>query len=206
MSKRKDLIYTGRTLFGAKPPKGQELEDHYFGAIKPRVHGLYGGAGRGAVEAGHPRQDRAQRGRARAARAGPDLYHDQHRHRPQPAHDGDDEEGRRPARAWSACCTRSRSPASTAAASTTTGRCPPIPASTCWSRAKSPYENAQFLLFLCAVIKAVDEYQDLLRVSVASAGNDHRLGGNEAPPAIVSMFLGDELTEILEAIESDSEL
>ena len=69
---------------------------------------------------------------------------------------------------------------------------------------KSPYENAQFLLFLCAVIKAVDEYQDLLRLSVASAGNDYRLGGNEAPPAIVSMFLGDELTEILEAIESKS--
>ena len=69
---------------------------------------------------------------------------------------------------------------------------------------KSPYENAQFLLFLCAVIKAVDEYQDLLRISVASAGNDHRLGANEAPPAIVSMFLGDELTEILEAIESKS--
>ena len=68
----------------------------------------------------------------------------------------------------------------------------------------TPYENAQFLLFLTAVIKAVDDYQDLLRVSVASAGNDHRLGANEAPPAIVSIFLGDELTEILEAIENDS--
>ena len=68
----------------------------------------------------------------------------------------------------------------------------------------SPYENAQFLLFLCAVIKAVDEYQDLLRLSVATAGNDHRLGANEAPPAVVSMFLGDELTAVLEAIEADA--
>ena len=66
---------------------------------------------------------------------------------------------------------------------------------------ETPYENAQFLLFLCAIIKAVDEYQDLLRLSVASAGNDHRLGANEAPPAIISIFLGDELTEVLEAIE-----
>ena len=105
-----------------------------------------------------------------------------------------------PARSWSACCMKSPLPASTAAASTTTGPSPPTPAKTCWSPATSPHENAQFLLFLCAVIKAVDEYQDLLRISVATAGNDHRLGANEAPPAIISMFLGDELTELLDAI------
>ncbi len=74
------------------------------------------------------------------------------------------------------------------------------------SPGETPYENAQFLLFLCAVIKAVDDYQDLLRISVATAGNDHRLGANEAPPAVVSMFLGDELTAVLDAIETGSTL
>ena len=72
------------------------------------------------------------------------------------------------------------------------------------SPGETPYENAQFLLFLCAVIKAVDDYQDLLRISVATAGNDHRLGANEAPPAVVSIFLGDELSQVLEAIENDT--
>lgn len=72
------------------------------------------------------------------------------------------------------------------------------------SPGETPYENAQFLLFLCAVIKAVDDYQDLLRISVATAGNDHRLGANEAPPAVVSIFLGDELNAVLEAIENDT--
>ena len=89
---------------------------------------------------------------------------------------------------------KSPSPASTAAASTTTGPFRPTPGVNLLEPGETPYENAQFLLFLCAVIKAVDEYQDLLRISVASAGNDHRLGANEAPPAIISMFLGDELT------------
>ena len=101
--------------------------------------------------------------------------------------------GRSEARLVPACCTKSRSRASMAPASTTTGRFLPMQARTCSSRARTPSENAQFLLFLTAVIKAVDEYQDLLRISVASAGNDHRLGANEAPPAIISMFIGDEL-------------
>ena len=116
----------GRTLFGAKPPKGQELDDHYFGVDQAAASAAYmEDLERGAVEAGHSRQDRAQRGGARTARAGADLHHHQHRDRPQPADDGDHAEGRRQATVWSACCTKSPLPASTAAASTTTGRSRP---------------------------------------------------------------------------------
>ncbi len=98
--------------------------------------------------------------------------------------------------AWSACCMKSRSRASTAAASTTTGPSAPTPARTCWTPATPRWRTLQFLLFLCAVIKAVDDYPDLLRISVATAGNDHRLGANEAPPAIISIFVGEELEAV----------
>ena len=201
--RRKDLIYTGRTLFGAKPPKGQELEDHYFGTIKPRVKAFMAELDEELWKLGilakteHNEAAPAQHELAPiytttniatdhnqltmelmkkiASRHGlVCLLHE----KPFAGVNGSGTHNN-----WSMC--------------TDTGYHLLEPG-------KSPYENAQFLLFLCAVIKAVDEYQDLLRLSVASAGNDYRLGGNEAPPAIVSMFLGDELTEILEAIESKS--
>ena len=200
---RKDLIYTGRTLFGAKPPKGQELEDHYFGAIKPRVKAFMAELDEELWKLGvlakteHNEVAPAQHELAPiytttniatdhnqltmelmkkiASKHGLTcLLHE----KPVAGVNGSGKHNN-----WSMC--------------TDTGY-------NLLEPGKSPYENAQFLLFLCAVIKAVDEYQDLLRISVASAGNDHRLGANEAPPAIVSMFLGDELTEILEAIESKS--
>ena len=200
---RKDLIYTGRTLFGAKPPKGQELEDHYFGAIKPRVKAFMAELDEELWKLGvlakteHNEVAPAQHELAPiytttniatdhnqltmelmkkiASKHGLTcLLHE----KPFAGVNGSGKHNN-----WSMC--------------TDTGY-------NLLEPGKSPYENAQFLLFLCAVIKAVDEYQDLLRISVASAGNDHRLGANEAPPAIVSMFLGDELTEILEAIESKS--
>ena len=201
--RRKDLIYTGRTLFGAKPPKGQELEDHYFGTIKPRVKAFMAELDEELWKLGilakteHNEAAPAQHELAPiytttniatdhnqltmelmkkiASRHGlVCLLHE----KPFAGVNGSGKHNN-----WSMC--------------TDTGY-------NLLEPGKSPYENAQFLLFLCAVIKAVDEYQDLLRLSVASAGNDYRLGGNEAPPAIVSMFLGDELTEILEAIESKS--
>ena len=201
--RRKDLIYTGRTLFGAKPPKGQELEDHYFGTIKPRVKAFMAELDEELWKLGilakteHNEAAPAQHELAPiytttniatdhnqltmelmkkiASRHGlVCLLHE----KPFAGVNGSCKHNN-----WSMC--------------TDTGY-------NLLEPGKSPYENAQFLLFLCAVIKAVDEYQDLLRLSVASAGNDYRLGGNEAPPAIVSMFLGDELTEILEAIESKS--
>ena len=200
---RKDLIYTGRTLFGAKPPKGQELEDHYFGAIKPRVKAFMAELDEELWKLGvlakteHNEVAPAQHELApiyTTTNIATDhnqltmelmkkieskhgltcLLHE----KPFAGVNGSGKHNN-----WSMC--------------TDTGY-------NLLEPGKSPYENAQFLLFLCAVIKAVDEYQDLLRISVASAGNDHRLGANEAPPAIVSMFLGDELTEILEAIESKS--
>ncbi len=198
---RPDLVYTGRTLFGAKPPKGQEMEDHYFGSIKPRVAEYMRDLEQELWKMGvlaktkHNEVAPAQHELAPVFTT-TNLATDQNqltmdvmksvasRHgmacllheKPFEGINGSGKHNN-----WSI--------------STDTGVNLLEPGET-------PYENAQFLLFLVAVIKAVDEYQDLLRVSVASAGNDHRLGANEAPPAIVSMFLGDELTEILEAIES----
>jgi glutamine synthetase len=199
--KRPDLIYTGRTLFGARPPKGQELEDHYFGAIKPRVSafmkeldeelwklGVYAKTKHNEVApaqhelapifsttniATDHNQLTMELMKSIANRHGlVCLLHE----KPFAGVNGSGKHNN-----WSI--------------STDTGVNLLEPGDT-------PNDNAQFLLFLVAVIKAIDEYQDLLRVSVASAGNDHRLGANEAPPAIVSMFLGEELTEIIEAIES----
>ncbi len=200
-NKRKDLQFTGRTLIGAKPPKGQELEDHYFGSIKPRVTaymkeldeelwklGIYAKTKHNEVAPG------------------------QHELAPiftttNIATDHNQltmEVMKKIARKHGLACLLHEKPFNCVNGSgkhnnwsitTNTGINLLEPGET-------PYENAQFLLFLCAVIKAVDEYQDLLRISVASAGNDHRLGSNEAPPAIISMFLGTELSGILDSIEN----
>ena len=200
---RKDLIYTGRTLFGAKPPKGQEMDDHYFGVIKPRVAAYMADLNEELWKLGilakteHNEVAPAQHELAPiysttniatdhnqltmeimqkvAAKHGlVCLLHE----KPFAGVNGSGKHNN-----WSI--------------STDTGV-------NLLSPGETPYENAQFLLFLCAVIKAVDDYQDLLRISVATAGNDHRLGANEAPPAVVSIFLGDELQGILDAIENDT--
>ena len=200
---RKDLIYTGRTLFGARPPKGQEMDDHYFGVIKPRVAAYMADLNEELWKLGilakteHNEVAPAQHELAPiysttniatdhnqltmeimqkvAAKHGlVCLLHE----KPFAGVNGSGKHNN-----WSI--------------STDTGV-------NLLSPGETPYENAQFLLFLCAVIKAVDDYQDLLRISVATAGNDHRLGANEAPPAVVSIFLGDELQGILDAIENDA--
>ena len=201
--KRPDLIYCGRTLFGASPPKGQELEDHYFGAIKRRVYEYMRDLDEELWKLGilakteHNEVAPAQHELAPIySEANIATDHNQlvmelmksvaERHglacllheKPFAGINGSGKHVN-----WSI--------------STDTGVNLLEPGDT-------PFENAQFLLFLVAVIKAVDEFQDLLRLSVASAGNDHRLGANEAPPAIVSMFVGDELKEILNALENDT--
>ena len=202
--KRPDLRYCGRTLFGTKPPKGQEMDDHYFGAIKPRVAAFMKELDEELWKLGvlaktkHNEAAPAQHELAPvfsttniatdhnqltmeamktiAARHGlVCLLHE----KPFAGVNGSGKHNN-----WSL--------------STDTGENLLAPG-------KNPQDNVQFLLFLSAVIKAVDEYQDLLRVSVATAGNDHRLGANEAPPAIVSMFLGDELEAILDSIEKGKE-
>ena len=200
--KRKDLVFTGRTLFGAKPPKGQELDDHYFGAIKPRIKAFMTELDEELWKLGIL----AKTEHNEAAPA-------QHELAPvftttNIAADHNQltmELMQKIARRHGMVCLLHEKPFAGVngsgkhnnwSISTDTGVNLLNPGDT-------PAENAQFLLFLCAVIKAVDDYQDLLRVSVASAGNDHRLGALEAPPAVVSMFLGDDLTEILESIEAD---
>ena len=200
--KRKDLVFTGRTLFGAKPPKGQEMDDHYFGVIRPRVaeymedlneelwklgilaktehnevapaqHELAPIYTTTNVAADHNQLTMEIMQRVAARHGLVCLLHE----KPFAGVNGSGKHNN-----WSI--------------STDTGV-------NLLSPGDTPYENAQFLLFLCAVIKAVDDYQDLLRISVATAGNDHRLGANEAPPAVVSIFLGDELDAILTSIEND---
>ena len=202
--KRKDLIYTGRTLFGAKPPKGQELEDHYFGNIKTRVKEYMADLDEELWKLG-----------ILAKTEHNEVAPAQHELAPifsttNIATDHNQltmELMKKVAERHNLACLLHEKPFAGVngsgkhnnwSISTNTGV-------NLLEPGKSPHENAQFLLFLCAVIKAVDEYQDLLRLSVASAGNDHRLGANEAPPAIISMFLGDELTEILKAIESGTQ-
>lgn len=201
--KRKDLIYTGRTLYGTKPPKGQELEDHYFGTIKPRVLAYM-----------KDLNDELWKLGILAKTEHNEVAPAQHELAPiftttNIATDHNQltmEIMQKVAKKHGMVCLLHEKPFAGVngsgkhnnwSISTNTGVNLLEPGET-------PYENAQFLLFLCAVIKAVDEYQDLLRISVASAGNDHRLGANEAPPAVVSMFLGDELSEILKAIEEDA--
>ncbi|MBR5089884.1 MAG: glutamine synthetase III, partial [Ruminiclostridium sp.] len=201
--RRKDLIYTGRTLFGAMPPKGQELEDHYFGVIKPRVQAFMKDLNEELWKLGilakteHNEVAPAQHELAPIfATTNIAADHNQLTM----------EIMQKVAKKHGLVCLLHEKPFDGVngsgkhnnwSISTNTGANLLEPGDT-------PYENAQFLLFLCAVIKAVDDYQDLLRISVASAGNDHRLGANEAPPAVISVFLGNELTEILEAIENDT--
>ena len=168
--KRKDLIYTGRTLFGAMPPKGQELDDHYFGVIKTQVADFMKDLNEELWKLGILAMELMQKIAKKHGMVC--LLHE----KPFAGVNGSGKHNN-----WSI--------------STNTGVNLLEPGET-------PYDNAQFLLFLCAVIKAVDNYQDLIRISACGAGNDHRLGANEAPPAVVSMFLGEELTEILESIET----
>ena len=198
---RPDLINAGRTLFGAKPPKGQELEDQYFGAIPERVLACMMEVETELVQGRRPGQDAPQRGGAEPVRDRADLRERQRRHRPPDDGDGDAAPHRAEVRPRTACCTRSRSPASTARASTSTGRWATTSATTCCSPGDNPHDNVQFLVFCAAVLRAVHKSQGLLRAAIASAGNDHRLGANEAPPAIISVFLGDMLTDIFEQIE-----
>ena len=200
---RPDLRFTGRTLFGAKPPKGQEMDDHYFGVIKPRVaaymeelndelwklgilaktehnevapaqHELAPIYTTTNIATDHNQLTMEIMQKVAAKHGLVCLLHE----KPFAGVNGSGKHNN-----WSI--------------STDTGV-------NLLSPGETPYENAQFLLFLCAVIKAVDDYQDLLRISVATAGNDHRLGANEAPPAVVSIFLGDELNAVLEAIENNT--
>lgn len=200
---RKDLIFTGRTLYGAKPPKGQELEDHYFGSIKPRIQTFMTELNEELWKLG-----------VLAKTEHNEVAPSQHEMAPifsitNVAADHNQltmEVMKKVAGRHGLVCLLHEKPFAGVngsgkhnnwSMSTNTGY-------NLLEPGDSPYESAQFLLFLTAVIKAVDDYQDLLRVAVASAGNDHRLGANEAPPAIISMFLGDELTAILEALESDT--
>ena len=199
--KRPDLIYTGRTLFGAKAPKGQELEDHYFGMIKPRVQAFMKDLNEELWKLGilakteHNEVAPAQHELAPIFST-TNLACDHNQLTM--------ELMRKTASKHGMVCLLHEKPFAGVngsgkhnnwSISTNTGKNLLDPGAT-------PFENAQFLLFLSAVIKAVDDYQDLLRISVASAGNDHRLGANEAPPAIISIFLGDELTAILDALEA----
>ena len=201
---RPDLVHTGRTLFGARPPKGQELDDHYFGNLKPRVSAFMKELDEELWRLGvsaktkHNEVAPAQHELAPIF-ATTNIATDHNQLTMELMKSIADRHG--------LACLLHEKPFAGVNGSGKHNN---------WSLStddgvnllepgETPYENAQFLLFLVAVIKAVDEYQDLLRVSVASAGNDHRLGANEAPPAIVSMFLGDELTEILEAIETGAE-
>ncbi len=199
--KRKDLIFTNRTLFGCKPPKGQEMDDHYFGSIRPRVLKFMSDLDEELWKLGVPAKTEHNEVAPSQHELAPiftttNIASDQNQltmeimqkvaekhgfvcllhEKPFEGVNGSGKHNN-----WSIC--------------TQEGVNLLEPGDT-------PYDNAQFLLFLCAVIKAVDDYQDLLRISVATAGNDHRLGANEAPPAVLSMFLGEELGEILEAIET----
>jgi glutamine synthetase len=199
--KRPDLVYTGRTLFGARPPKGQELDDHYFGALKPRVSAFMRELEEELWKLGvHAKTKHNEVAPAQHELAPifttTNIATDHNQLAMELMRSVADKHGL-------ACLLHEKPFAGVngsgkhnnwaLAADTGANLLEP---------GETPYENAQFLLFLVAVIKAVDEYQDLLRVSAASAGNDHRLGANEAPPAIISIFLGDELTAILEALES----
>ena len=200
---RPDLRFTGRTLFGAKPPKGQEMDDHYFGAIKPKVaefmeelneelwklgimaktehnevapaqHELAPIYTTTNIATDHNQLTMEIMQKVAAKHGLVCLLHE----KPFAGVNGSGKHNN-----WSIATDEGQN---------------------LLSPGETPYENAQFLLFLCAVIKAVDDYQDLLRISVATAGNDHRLGANEAPPAVISVFLGDELNAVLEAIEKDT--
>ncbi|MDR2502180.1 MAG: glutamine synthetase III [Oscillospiraceae bacterium] len=201
---RPDLIYTGRTLFGARPPKGQELEDHYFGALKPKIAAYMQELDEELWKLGILAKTKHN-----------EVAPAQHELAPiftttNIATDHNQltmELMRKIADKHELVCLLHEKPFAGIngsgkhnnwSLSTDTG-------ANLLDPGETPYDNAQFLLFLMAVIRAVDEYQDALRTSVASAGNDHRLGANEAPPAIISIFLGEELTEVLDAISSGAD-
>ena len=201
-AKRRDLIFTGRTLFGASAPKGQEMEDHYFGALKPRVAAYMHDLDEELWKLGIPAKTKHHA----VAPAQHELA---------PVFDTTNvavdhnqltmEIMKKVAEKHDLVCLLHEKPFdgingsgkhNNWSVSTNTGV-------NLLDPGKTPAENIQFLVFLVAVIKAVDEYADLMRVSASGAGNDHRLGANEAPPAIVSIFIGDELTEVLKSIEED---
>ena len=199
---RPDLKYTGRTLYGSRPPKGQEMDDHYFGVIKPKVQAFMNDLNEELWKLGilakteHNEVAPAQHELA-PIYSTTNIATDQNQLMM--------EIMQKVASRHGLVCLLHEKPFAGVNGSGKHNN---------WSMATdtginllspgdTPYENAQFLLFLCAVIKAVDDYQDLLRLSVATAGNDHRLGANEAPPAIISVFLGDELSAILDAIVED---
>ncbi len=199
-AKRKDLVITGRTLFGARPPKGQEMDDHYFGSIKPKVKAFMAELDEElwklGVLAKTEHNEAAPAQHELAPIFGTTNLATDHNQLTM-------ETMKKVAARHGLVCLLHEKPYKGVNGSGKHNN---------WAIAtkegvnllepgETPAENAQFLLFLCAVIAAVDDFQDLLRVSVSSAGNDYRLGGNEAPPAIMSMFLGDELTSILDAIE-----
>ena len=201
-NKRKDLIFCGRTLVGAPAPKGQEMEDHYFGTLKPRVAAYMHDLDEELWKLGIPAKTKHN-----------EVAPAQHEIAPvfdttNVAVDHNQltmEIMKKVAAKHNMVCLLHEKPFegingsgkhNNWSMSTDTGV-------NLLDPGKTPAENTQFLVFLVAVIKAVDDYADLLRISVASAGNDHRLGANEAPPAVVSIFLGDELTEVLKAIEND---
>ncbi len=201
---RPDLIYTGRTLFGSRPPKGQELDDHYFGTLKKRVSDYMKELDEELWKLGILAKTKHNEVAPAQHELAP-IYTSTNI-----ATDHNQltmELMKSIARKHDLACLLHEKPFAGVngsgkhnnwSLSTDTGINLLEPGET-------PYENAQFLLFLVAVIKAVDKYQDLLRITVANAGNDHRLGANEAPPAIVSIFVGEELQEVLEALESGSE-
>lgn len=201
--KRKDLLYTGRTLFGAKPPKGQELDDHYFGTITPRVAAFMEDLNIELWKLGifakteHNEVAPAQHELAPIFTT-TNIATDQNQLTM--------EIMQRVAAKHHLVCLLHEKPFAGVNGS---GKHNNWSLSTdngvnLFAPGDTPYENAQFLLFLVAVIQAVDDYQGLLRASVATAGNDHRLCASEAPPAVISIFLGDELTEILDSIENDT--
>lgn len=200
---RKDLIFTGRTLFGAKPPKGQELDDHYYGSIKPKVLDFMKDLDEELWKLGVLAKTEHNEAAPAQHELAPiftttNIASDQNQLTM--------EMMQKIAKKHGLVCLLHEKPFKGVNGSGKHNN---------WSLSTddginllepgdTPYENAQFLLFLCSVIKAVDEHQDLLRISVATAGNDHRLGAHEAPPAVISIFIGDEISEILEAIEKNS--
>ena len=202
-ARRRDLIFTGRTLFGAKPPKGAELDDHYYGIIKPRVQAFMKELDEELWKLGILAKTEHNEAAPSQHELAPvfitaNIATDQNQLMM--------EMMQKVARRHQLVCLLHEKPFEGISGSgkhnnwsinTNTGE-------NLLKPGKTPADNAQFLLFLSAVIQAVDDYQDLLRLSAASAGNDHRLGKHEAPPAIISMFLGDELTQILESIENQS--
>ncbi len=203
-NKRKDLIYCGRTLFGAPPPKGQEVEHHYYGAIKPRISAYMSDLDEELWKLGVYAKTKHNEAAPAQHELAP-VFTTTNK-----ATDQNQltmETMKKVAEKHGLVCLLHEKPFNGVngsgkhnnwSLSTDKGQ-------NLFEPGASPQSNAQFLLFLCAVIKAVDEYQDLLRMTVATASNDHRLGANEAPPAIVSIFLGDELTAILDSLERREE-